>query len=106
MADVQADEAAAERVAAAKLRLLQLAQEASRPSLLADASASLVRTHPWRGVAVALVVGVALGVAPRRALTRLGPVLAPLMGAIARKVPWTAPADGAAARAARWPSER
>lgn len=89
MAGLQADEAAAARVAAAKLRLRQLAQDVPRPPQLGVASASLVRAHPWRGVAIALAVGLVLGVAPRSALGRLGLVLGPVAGAVATRVtPW------------------
>lgn len=87
MAGLRADEAAAQaRVAAAKLRLLQLAREAERPPAVVAASSALVRAHPWRGVAVAFVAGVALGMAPRGTLARVAPLLAPVLGMLPTSV--------------------
>lgn len=86
MAPLRADEAATRasvadaRVAAAKLRLRQLARDAERPPPLVTASASLIRAHPWRGIAIALAAGIVLGLAPRRTLTRVAPLVAPLFG--------------------------
>lgn len=83
MADLRATEAAADaRLAAAKLRLLRLADEASRPPALVRSSAAFVRRAPWQGLAIAFLAGVALGMAPRSTLGRLGPLLGPLLGPV------------------------
>lgn len=80
MADLRATEAAADaRVAAAKLRLLRLAEEASRPPALVGSTAAFVRRAPWQGLAIAFFTGLALGMAPRSTLGRLGPLLGPLI---------------------------
>jgi len=75
----QAGETAEARVAAAKLRLMQAARDADRPPALVSASASLLRDHPWRGVAIAFAAGVVLGLAPQRTMARLGPLIGPLI---------------------------
>jgi hypothetical protein len=75
------------RVAAAKARLLALADDA-RPGhrLVVDAS-NLVRARPWQGVGLALLVGVALGLAPRETVRRLALLAAPTVRMLADVVP-------------------
>ena len=75
----QAKAEADARVAGAKARLRSLASD-TRPGyhLVAHAS-SLVRVRPWQGVGVALLAGVALGLAPRQAVGRLA-LLVPAVG--------------------------
>lgn len=72
-----------ERSALAKARLRMLAAEAdARPTLVLRA-AEAVRARPWRGVAVALLAGVALGVGRRSWRGALAPFTVPLLGQLA-----------------------
>ena len=68
------------RVAAAKARLLRLAQDVRPGYHAAFQAASLVRERPWRGVGLALLAGVVIGLAPREVFRRLVPLATPAFG--------------------------
>lgn len=71
------------RVALAKARLALLAREAELAPGAAERVGALVRARPWRGVAVALGVGVVLGLSRGRGLQAVGTAVAPLGAALA-----------------------
>ena len=70
------------RVALAKARLALRAREAELAPAATDHVAALVRARPWRGVAVALGLGVALGLTRGRGVRALGAVVGPLGAAL------------------------
>lgn len=72
------------RVELAKARLAQLAAQADAQPGLVVRAAQGIRRRPWRGVGVALLAGVALGVTRKRALPALVPLLAPMLRRVAR----------------------
>lgn len=80
------------RVAAAKARLLSLADDTRRGSRLVDQASRLVRERPWQGVGLALLAGVALGLAPREVVRRIALLASP----VARVLTGLAPTAGAA----------
>lgn len=104
--DRQTEALAEERVAAAKARLTALADDA-RPGryLLVEAS-KLMRARPWQGMAVALVAGLALGVAPRRAVHRLALLATPVVGRVADLAPFARYGVRAGRRAHAPPASR
>lgn len=71
-------------MALAKARLALLAREAELVPGARDHVAGLVRAHPWRGVAVALGFGLALGLSRGRGARAVGAVIGPLGAALAR----------------------
>lgn len=85
--DRQTAEVADARVAAAKARLTALADEARPGRYLLGHASSLVRARPWQGMGVALIAGLALGVAPRRAVHRLALLATPVVGMVADLAP-------------------
>ena len=72
-----------ERPAVAKARLRMLAAEVDARPPLALWVAEAVRARPWRGVAVALLAGVALGAGRRSWRGALAPLAVPLLGQLA-----------------------
>ena len=81
MAGLQKTAAQADaRVAAAKARLLTLADDARPGYHLVVQASNLVRERPWQGVGLALLAGVALGLAPREAVRRLALLAPPVVG--------------------------
>ncbi len=84
MAGLQETAAQADaRVAAAKARLLALADDARPGYHLAVHASNLVRERPWQGVGLALVAGVALGLAPREVVRRFALLAAPAVRTLA-----------------------
>jgi hypothetical protein len=71
------------RVAAAKARLLALAEDARPGYRLVLHASRAVRERPWQGVALALLAGVALGLAPREGLRRVALLAAPAVRMLA-----------------------
>jgi len=72
------------RVAAAKARLADLAAQAdARPGLM-DRAALRLRSRPMLGVGAALLAGLVLGVARKRALPAVVPLLVPALRRVAR----------------------
>ena len=69
-----------ERVAAAKARLLRLSQDVRPGYHVAVQAASLVRERPWRGVGLAFVTGLVIGLAPREVFRRVAPLATPAFG--------------------------
>ena len=83
MADPRQDsEEADARVAAAKARLRALSADTRPGYHLALQASNLMRRRPWQGVGLALLAGVALGLAPREAVRRLAVLAPPLVGVI------------------------
>lgn len=74
------------RVALAKARLALLAEEAGLAPGATDRVAALVRSRPWRGVAVALGIGLTLGLTRGRGLRTIGTLVGPLGAAVASNV--------------------
>ena len=79
----QAAEEADARVAAAKARLVALAEDTRPGYHLAVHASNLMRERPWQGIGLALIAGVALGLAPRQALQRLALLATPVVGMLA-----------------------
>ncbi len=79
----QTTEAVNARVALAKAKLVAIAQEAEARPPVAERAALLVRAQPWRGVGVALAVGIYLGITRGAALRAVAPLTTPLLGALA-----------------------
>jgi hypothetical protein len=72
-----------ERSALAKARLRTLAADADAYPALALRAADAIRAHPWSGVAVALLAGVALGAGRRCWSGAMTPFAVPLLGRLA-----------------------
>ena len=71
------------RAEQAKARLHVLAAEADARPRLALWAAEAVRARPWRGVAAALLAGVALGATRRSWHGAFAPLARPLLGQLA-----------------------
>ncbi len=71
------------RVEAAKARLAHLAAQADALPGPVDRAALSIRSRPLLGVGVALVAGLALGVARKRALPALVPMVVPALRRLA-----------------------
>ncbi len=84
----QAAEEADARVAAAKARLRVLADDARPGYHLAVGASNLVRQRPWHGIGLALLAGVALGLAPRETVRRVALLAAPAVGLLADAGPF------------------
>ena len=81
MADPRQDsEEADARVAAAKDRLRALSVDTRPAYHLALHASNLVRARPWQGIGLALLAGVALGLAPRETVRRLALLAPPVVG--------------------------
>lgn len=72
------------RVQLAKARLAQVAAQVDAQPGPVERAADGIRSRPWQGVGVALLAGVALGAARRRALPALVPMVVPLLRRVAR----------------------
>ncbi len=77
------EEAVNARVEAAKARLALLAAQADAEPSPLERVAYRIRSSPWRGVGVALLAGLALGVGRKRALPVLVPMLVPALRRVA-----------------------
>lgn len=89
MAGLQQTAAEADaRVAAAKARLVTLAEDLRPGYHLAVHTSNLMRERPWQGIGLALIAGVALGLAPRQALQRLALLATPVVGMLADLAPF------------------
>ena len=89
MAGLQQTAAEADaRVAAAKARLRALADDTRPGYHLALHASNMMRERPWQGIGLALLAGVALGLAPRQALQRVTLLAAPLVGMLADLAPF------------------
>ncbi len=71
------------RVALAKAQLATLAHDGASAPAWSDRLAAEVRVRPWRGVAVALGVGLAMGLSRGRGLRAVGVLAGPLGAALA-----------------------
>ncbi len=83
------EEAVNARVRAAKARLALLAAQADAEPSPVERVAYRIRSSPWRGVGVALLAGLALGVGRKRALPILAPMLVPALRRVAGGGPGT-----------------
>jgi hypothetical protein len=70
-------------VALAKARLAALASDASSAPAATERVAALVRTRPWRGVGIALAIGLTLGASRGRGVRAVGRLVGPLGAALA-----------------------
>ena len=71
------------RVQLAKARLAHLAAQADAQPGPVERTAEAIRSRPWQGVGLALLVGVALGVTRKRALPALVPMIVPVLRRVA-----------------------
>ncbi len=76
-----------ERVAAAKARLVALADDARPERALVVRASRLMRERPWQGVGLALVAGVLLGAAPGRTVRCAARFAWPVIGTILELAP-------------------
>lgn len=64
-----------------------MADDARPGRYLVVHASNLMRKRPWQGMGLALMAGLALGVAPRRTVRRLALLALPAIGTLAKLAP-------------------